>query len=60
MWSMGLLYLKKLESPPPRKIFANWLKLAGSGEEVKNVKDYRQTDDRQWAIRKAHLSFQLR
>jgi hypothetical protein len=35
----------------------NWL--SGS-EEVENVKVYRQTDDEQWAIRKAHLSVQLR
>jgi hypothetical protein len=35
-----------------------------SVEEVENVKVYRQTDgqmdDGQWAIRIAHLSFQLR
>jgi hypothetical protein len=44
----------------------NWP--SGSGEEVENVKVYRQTDrrtdgqtdDGQWAIRIAHLSFQLR
>jgi hypothetical protein len=40
----------------------NWP--SGSGEEVENVKVYTQTDgqedDRQKAIRKAHLSFQLR
>jgi hypothetical protein len=41
-----------------------WLKLAhGSGEEVENVNVYIQTDgktdDRQRAIRIAHLSFQL-
>jgi hypothetical protein len=37
---------------------------SGSGEEVENVKVYRQTDgqmdDGQKAIRIAHLSFQLR
>jgi hypothetical protein len=40
----------------------NWP--SSSGEEVENVKVYRQTDgqtnDGQRAIRKAHLSFQLR
>jgi hypothetical protein len=44
------------------KFGQNWS--SGSGEEVKNVKSLqttdRQTDDRQKAIRKAHLSFQLR
>jgi hypothetical protein len=33
----------------------NWP--SGSGEEVENVKVYRQTDDGQPAIRKTHLSF---
>jgi hypothetical protein len=40
----------------------NWH--GGSGEEVENVKVYRQTegqtDDGQQAIRKAYLRFQLR
>jgi hypothetical protein len=37
----------------------NWPR--GSGEEVENVKVYRQTDKQtQKAIRIAHLSFQLR
>jgi hypothetical protein len=35
----------------------NWP--SGFGEEVENVNVYRQTDG-QWAIKKAHLSFQLR
>jgi hypothetical protein len=35
----------------------NWS--SGSGEEVENVKVYRQTDGGQGAIRKAHLSFQI-
>jgi hypothetical protein len=38
--------LYKLESPPPKddlcKVWLNWL--SGSGEEVENVKVYRQTD----------------
>jgi hypothetical protein len=52
---------ENLESPPLRMIYANsgqnWP--SGSGEEFENVKVYRQTDGQQ-AIRKAHLSFQLR
>jgi hypothetical protein len=36
----------------------NWS--SAFGEEVENVKVYRQTDDGQRAIRIAHLSFQLR
>jgi hypothetical protein len=44
------------------KSVENWP--SGSGEEVENVKVYRQTDgqmdDGQQAIRKAHLRFQLR
>jgi hypothetical protein len=56
------LHLNKLESPAPKDDLCQvWLKLARwSGEEVENVKVYRQTDDGQWAIRIAHLSFQLR
>jgi hypothetical protein len=55
-----------LESPLPKDHLCQvW---SGSGEEVENVKVYRQTDgqmdgqkdDGQKAIRKAHLSFQLR
>jgi hypothetical protein len=61
-------HLNNLESPPPKDdLWQVWLKLAqspGSGEEVENAKVYRQTDgqtdDGQWAIRIAHLSFQLR
>jgi hypothetical protein len=60
------LHLNNLESPPPEDDLCQvWSKLAsGSGEEVNNVKVYRQmdeqTDNEQQAIRKAHLSFQLR
>jgi hypothetical protein len=32
----------------------------GSGEEIENVKVYRKTDDGQGAVKKAHLSLQLR
>jgi hypothetical protein len=42
---------------------SGWNWSSGFGEEVENVKVYRQTDgqtDWQRAIRKAHLSFQLR
>jgi hypothetical protein len=50
------LYLNKLESPPPK----DDLWPSGSGEEVENVKVYRQTDwqtdNRQRAIRKAQVS----
>ena len=56
------LDFNNLESPPLRMICAkfgyNWP--SGFGEEVENVKVYRQTDDRQQAIRIAHLSFQFR
>jgi hypothetical protein len=51
---------------PPRMIClkSRWNWPSGSGEEVENVKVYRQTDGRtndgQPAIRIAHLSFQLR
>ena len=67
------LHLNKLESPSPKNALCQvWLKLAsGSGEEDENVKSLqtdgrtdgrtdRQTDDGRQAIRKAHLSFQLR
>ena len=59
------LHLKKLESPSPKDTLCQvWLKLAQwSCEEVKNRKSLqtdRQTDAGQKAIRKAHLSFQLR
>jgi hypothetical protein len=56
------LHLNNLESHPPKEdLYQLCSKLAsGSGEEVENVKVYRQTDDGQWVIRKAHLSFQLR
>jgi hypothetical protein len=59
------LHLNNLESPPLRMTFAmfgqNWS--GGSGEEVENVKVYRQSDgqtDGQQAVGKVHLSFQLR
>jgi hypothetical protein len=40
------LYLNNLESPPPKDDLCQiWSKLAnGSGEEVEDVKVYRQTD----------------
>jgi hypothetical protein len=55
-----------LKALPPRiicvKFGSNWP--SGSGEEVENVKVYRQTDGQtdsgQKAIRIAHWSFQLR
>jgi hypothetical protein len=50
---------KNLNSLSPKMICAkfdsNWP--SGSEEDVENVKVYRQTDDRQKAIRIAHLSF---
>jgi hypothetical protein len=63
----NLLYLNNLESPPPKDHLCQvWLKLAQwFWRRCRNVKVYRQrmdrqTDDEQWAIRIAHLSFQLR
>jgi hypothetical protein len=66
-WRRAIPFLwTNLNPLHPRMICAkscsNWS--SGSGEEVENVKIYRrtdrQTDAGQWAIRKAHLSFQLR
>jgi hypothetical protein len=52
------LHLKNLESPPLKydlcQVWSN--SPSGSGEEVENVKVYRQSDDGQ----RATLSFQLR
>jgi hypothetical protein len=63
----NLLHLHNLQSPSPKDdLCPLWLKLAQWfwRSEVENVKVYRQTDsqmnDRQRAIRIAHLSFQLR
>jgi hypothetical protein len=55
------LHLDILESCPQRMIRTtsgqNW---PSGSSEVENVKVYRQRDDGQQAIRKTHLSFQLR
>jgi hypothetical protein len=57
------LHLKKLESPSPKdELCQVWLKLAQwfcRSQNCKSLQTDRQTD-RQRAIRKAHLSFQLR
>ena len=62
-------HLNKLDFPLPRGVLMCqdevWVKPSQrfwSGEENENVKKFTkgQTDDRQKAIRKAHLSFQLR
>ena len=56
----GPFYLNKLESPSPKDVYAkfvqNWP--SGSWEEDENMKCLKT--DGQQAIRKAHLSFQLR
>jgi hypothetical protein len=53
------IHFNKLEALLPRMIYGqNWP--CGSGEEVKNVKVYRQTDDGQHVIRIAHFNFQVR
>ena len=57
------LHLNKLESPSPKDVLCYvWLKLSwSSGEEVENVKKWqRDGQTTQQAIRKDHLSFQLR
>jgi hypothetical protein len=64
------LHFNKLESPPPKNDLCQvWLKLAQwfwrRSRKCKSLQtarrtDRRQTDDRQTAIRIAHLSFQLR
>jgi hypothetical protein len=61
-WRRAISFILIIYNPLlPRMICAkfgsNWP--FGSGEEVENVKVYRQTDGRR-AIRIAHLSFQLR
>ena len=64
----GALYLNKLESSLPKDALCQvWLKLAqwflrrrGKCEKFRDRRTHRRTDDGQQAIRKAHLSFQLR
>jgi hypothetical protein len=63
---MGYLFcLNKLESPLPKNDLCQfWLKLVQwfwrRSRKCKSLQTDRQTDARQRAIRKAHLSFQLR
>jgi hypothetical protein len=59
------LLLNKLESPSPKDDLCQvWLKLVQwfwrRSRKCKSLQTDRQTDTAQWAIRKAHLSFQLR
>jgi hypothetical protein len=46
------LHLNKLKAPPHkddlRQVWSNWL--SGSGEEVENVKVYKQTDDQKSSL----------
>jgi hypothetical protein len=59
------LHLKNLESPPPNNNLCQvWLKLAQlfwrRSRKCKSLQTDGQTDDRQRAIRIAHLSFHLK
>jgi hypothetical protein len=59
------LHLNNLESPPPKDDLCQvWLKLAQwfwrRSRKCKSLQTDGQEDDGQQAIRKAHLSFQLR